>query len=46
MHLMFYLDSNGNRVYTMKKEDPSGAPTLSAHPGGFYLPDIAKVNAL
>eukprot|EP01038_Epipyxis_sp_PR26KG_P012209 gene12209-16354_t len=39
MHLMFYLDNNGNRVYTLKKEDPSGAPTQSAHPARFSPDD-------
>lgn len=30
---MYYVDESGNRVYTLKKVDPSGKPTLSAHPG-------------
>lgn len=57
MHLMYYLDDEGKRVYTLKvswseclacslarvrtmlvcsfpqKVDPSGKPTISAHPG-------------
>ncbi|KAJ8941933.1 hypothetical protein NQ318_013266 [Aromia moschata] len=32
MYLMYYLDESGNRVYTLKKTDPSGKPTVSAHP--------------
>ena len=35
MHLMYYLDAEGKRVYTLKKETPEGAPTVSAHPGEF-----------
>ena len=30
---MFYLDSAGNRIYTMSKVDAVGNPTFSAHPG-------------
>ena len=30
---MYYLNEDGERVYTMKKVDPNGHPTLSAHPG-------------
>ena len=33
MHLMYYLGSDGKRVYTLKKVAPDGAPTKSAHPG-------------
>jgi H/ACA ribonucleoprotein complex subunit 3 len=33
MYLMYYLNENGERVYTMAKVDPSGKPTISAHPG-------------
>ena len=29
----------GKRVYTLKKEDPSGAPTNSAHPARFSPDD-------
>ena len=39
MHLMYYLDSNGKRVYTMKKEDSLGVPTASAHPARFSPDD-------
>ena len=39
MHLMYYLDENGKRVYTMKKEDGSGVPTSSAHPARFSPDD-------
>lgn len=33
MHLMYYLDASGKRVYTLKKTAPDGSPTHSAHPG-------------
>lgn len=33
MYLMYYLDENKNRIYTMAKVDPFGRPTFSAHPG-------------
>lgn len=33
MHLMYFLDGEGKRVYTLKKVDPEGKQTLSAHPG-------------
>ena len=33
MHLMYHLDENGTRVYTLKKAGPDGKPTNSAHPG-------------
>src|SRR6056297_178773 len=33
MHLMYYLNGEGKRVYTLKKEAPDGQITYSAHPG-------------
>ncbi|EGD83098.1 H/ACA ribonucleoprotein complex subunit 3 [Salpingoeca rosetta] len=39
MFLMFYLDSEGKRVYTLKKVDPNGNPTQSAHPARFSPDD-------
>jgi len=36
---MYYLDENEKRVYTLKKEDPQGTPTLSAHPARFSPED-------
>jgi len=39
MHLMYYLDEEGSRVYTLKKEDPHGRPTISAHPARFSPDD-------
>eukprot|EP01040_Poterioochromonas_malhamensis_P003171 gene3171-3380_t len=39
MHLMYYLDDAGNRVYTLKKQDPNGTPTRSAHPARFSPDD-------
>ncbi|CAL1287401.1 unnamed protein product [Larinioides sclopetarius] len=35
MLLMYYLNENGDRVYTLNKVDPNGKPTLSAHPARF-----------
>ena len=39
MHLMYYLDDKGGRVYTLKKEAPDGRPTESAHPARFSPDD-------
>jgi H/ACA ribonucleoprotein complex subunit 3 len=39
MHLMYHLDEEGKRVYTLKKEDKSGTPTSSAHPARFSPDD-------
>ena len=40
MHLMYYLDEEGKRVYTLKKEESSSEkPTLSAHPARFSPDD-------
>ncbi len=39
MYLMYYLDTAGNRVYTLAKVDPQGNPTLSAHPARFSPED-------
>jgi len=39
MHLMYYLDENGARIYTLKKETPTGKPTESAHPARFSPDD-------
>ena len=39
MHLMYYLDSDGKRVYTLKKETPAGAMSHSAHPARFSPDD-------
>ena len=33
MHLMYYMNEKGDRIYTMKKLDPDNKPTFSAHPG-------------
>ncbi|CDW54674.1 Nop10p domain containing protein [Trichuris trichiura] len=35
MYLYYYVDEEGKRVYTLKKYDPSGKLTLSAHPARF-----------
>ncbi|KAG5180896.1 H/ACA ribonucleoprotein complex, subunit Nop10 [Tribonema minus] len=39
MHLMYYMGEDGKRVYTLKKEDPTGSPTVSAHPARFSPDD-------
>uniref|UniRef100_V9LKK2 Nucleolar protein 10 n=1 Tax=Callorhinchus milii TaxID=7868 RepID=V9LKK2_CALMI len=39
MFLHYYLDSNGERVYTLKKVDPDGRTTSSAHPARFSPDD-------
>lgn len=38
MHLQVYM-VDGKRVYTLKKVDPDGKPTLSAHPARFSPDD-------
>ncbi|KAK7115008.1 hypothetical protein V1264_000958 [Littorina saxatilis] len=35
MYMMYYLDEEGKRVYTLQKVDPNGRPTHSAHPARF-----------
>ena len=32
MYMMYYMNENNERVYTMAKVDPRGNPTFSAHP--------------
>ncbi|XP_043914626.1 H/ACA ribonucleoprotein complex subunit 3 [Protopterus annectens] len=39
MFLQYFLDENGERVYTLKKYDPEGKPTASAHPARFSPDD-------
>ncbi|XP_014294930.1 H/ACA ribonucleoprotein complex subunit 3 [Microplitis mediator] len=39
MYLMYYLNEQGERVYTLKKVDPSGKPTVTAHPARFSPED-------
>ncbi|KAG9328138.1 hypothetical protein JZ751_020418 [Albula glossodonta] len=39
MFLQFFLNENGERVYTLKKVDPAGQPTSSAHPARFSPDD-------
>ncbi|XP_058637377.1 H/ACA ribonucleoprotein complex subunit 3 [Onychostoma macrolepis] len=39
MFLQYYLNENGDRVYTLKKVDPTGQPTGSAHPARFSPDD-------
>ncbi|XP_078393672.1 H/ACA ribonucleoprotein complex subunit 3 [Cetorhinus maximus] len=39
MFLHYYLDSHGDRVYTLKKVDPVGKTTSSAHPARFSPDD-------
>mgnify|MGYP002789599130 CR=1 len=39
MYLMYYLNDEGNRVYTLKKVSPAGVITKSAHPARFSPDD-------
>jgi H/ACA ribonucleoprotein complex subunit 3 len=40
MHLMHYQDpKSGKRVYTLKKQSPTGAITKSSHPARFSPDD-------
>ncbi|XP_051258118.1 H/ACA ribonucleoprotein complex subunit 3 [Dicentrarchus labrax] len=39
MFLQFYLNDDGDRVYTLKKVRPDGQPTSSAHPARFSPDD-------
>jgi len=39
MHLMYYLDTAGKRVYTLKKITPAAAVSESAHPARFSPDD-------
>ncbi len=36
---MYYLDENGKRVYTLKKETTDGGATYTAHPARFSPDD-------
>ncbi|PSC75662.1 H ACA ribonucleo complex subunit 3 [Micractinium conductrix] len=39
MYLMFYVNAEGTRVYTLQKVSPDGIPTQSAHPARFSPDD-------
>ncbi|KAJ2339738.1 snoRNP complex protein [Coemansia sp. RSA 2618] len=39
MHLMYSVDANGKRIYTLKKTTASGEITKSAHPARFSPDD-------
>lgn len=39
MYLMFYLNEEGKRVYTLDKVAPNGQATISAHPARFSPED-------
>ncbi|KAJ1958768.1 H/ACA ribonucleo protein complex subunit 3 [Linderina pennispora] len=39
MHLMYTLDAEGKRVYTLKKVTDAGEVTKSAHPARFSPDD-------
>lgn len=39
MYLMFHLDEEGKRVYTLEKVAPDGTATISAHPARFSPED-------
>uniref|UniRef100_A0A0L8GDH4 H/ACA ribonucleoprotein complex subunit 3 n=1 Tax=Octopus bimaculoides TaxID=37653 RepID=A0A0L8GDH4_OCTBM len=40
MLLMYYMNEKGEKVYTLKKMDPQGNPTFSAHPARFSPDDV------
>ena len=44
MHLMYYLDENNKRVYTLKKVDINGVPCNSAHPGITFIYTYKQLN--
>ena len=46
MHLMYYLNDKGERVYTLKKVDVNNKPTFSAHPGNVAVVRLLSVNEL
>ena len=39
MHLRYYLDDQGKRVYTLQNAQNSGEHTLNAHPARFSPDD-------
>ena len=39
MHLMYYINEAGEKVYTLQKVAPDGKPTVSAHPARFSPDD-------
>ncbi|KAG4065817.1 hypothetical protein HA402_012495 [Bradysia odoriphaga] len=39
MYLMYELNANGDRIYTLKKSGTDGRPTVSAHPARFSPED-------
>ncbi|ORZ33236.1 H/ACA ribonucleo protein complex, subunit Nop10 [Catenaria anguillulae PL171] len=39
MHLMYHLNAEGKRVYTLKKSTETGEMTKSAHPARFSPDD-------
>ncbi|XP_023233736.1 H/ACA ribonucleoprotein complex subunit 3-like [Centruroides sculpturatus] len=39
MYLKYYLNENGDRIYTLKDTDQEGKPTVSAHPARFSPED-------
>ncbi|EPX74924.1 small nucleolar ribonucleoprotein Nop10 [Schizosaccharomyces octosporus yFS286] len=39
MHLMYYVNDEGKRVYTLKKRAPNGKATVSSHPARFSPDD-------
>ncbi|KEH20199.1 putative H/ACA ribonucleoprotein complex, subunit Nop10 [Medicago truncatula] len=39
MYLQCYINDNGDKVYTTKKESPLGSATESAHPARFSPDD-------
>ncbi|KAF3775958.1 H/ACA ribonucleocomplex subunit 3-like protein [Nymphaea thermarum] len=40
MYLQYYINENGDKVYTVKKESPLGKATESAHPVTFHFLEV------
>uniref|UniRef100_A0A7N0U8Y7 Nucleolar protein 10 n=1 Tax=Kalanchoe fedtschenkoi TaxID=63787 RepID=A0A7N0U8Y7_KALFE len=46
MYLQFYINDNGDKVYTIKKESPLGFATQSAHPASKAMRLLAMCRLL
>jgi hypothetical protein len=46
MHLRYYLDANGKRIYTLQLTLPDGSYTLNAHPGTSHLIQLASAQTI
>lgn len=43
MHLRYYLNDEGKRVYTLKNTLEDGSYTFNAHPGNYNTNLISKI---